>query len=440
MAVVPGDIETDQQPPMAVPLRHFVVALVFLVAGAVLGVLNAVGAAGGLARVAQLHLLLVGWVCLTIMGAMTQFVPVWSGVSLHSRRLAVAQLWLTAGGLAGLVAAFLTLETVLFLPAGLALLAGIWTFVYNVGRTLMAVESFDTTEAHFGFALVAFASLAPLGVLLALSLRWPGLLPTARAGLVSAHATLAVFGAVLTTVVGALYQLSTMFTQTELHGADLQLQRYERTGYPLGVLGLVVGRLFGQTLVARIGAVLVTTGLLAVAAVLARRLVETRVDWTPMLSRYAVLSVTLTVWSLLALWAWLTDPLGRNRLLGAPGTELLLVLGVIGFVVLGTLYHIVPFVVWVHRYSDLLGFESVPMIDDLYDGRVAALDFGLFVTGVAALVVADGLGAGWLTAPGALALTLGTLAFAGNMLGVLIQHSPQSLSAVVFGRLGRSES
>jgi len=83
MSVVPGPLETDQQPPMTIPLRHFVLGLAFLLLGIGVGLGIAAGVAPGFATLAHVHLLLAGWVCLTIMGAMTQFVPVWSGVELH---------------------------------------------------------------------------------------------------------------------------------------------------------------------------------------------------------------------------------------------------------------------------------------------------------------------------------------------------------------------
>ncbi|WP_340100747.1 hypothetical protein [Salinibaculum salinum] len=433
MAAIPSDIETDTQPPMTIPLRHFVVGFGFLLVGAALGVWTALGTGGGFAGVAQLHLLLVGWVCVTIMGAMTQFVPVWSGVPLHSRRLAAAQLVFVAVGLVGLVAAFLSNVWWLFVPAGLALVAGLWTFVYNIARTLARLDSHDVTERHFVLALGFFALLAPLGLLLAVGLYQPlgTMLPVSRPDIVEAHATVAVFGAVLTTVIGALYQLGTMFTQTELHGIDIPLQRAETVAYPIGVLLLAGGRLVDLRIAAIVGGVLVTASLLVVAGILARRLAETQVDWTPMLTRYAVFVAGLALWSALTLPAWLGDPLGRSVVLGADGTEFLLVLGGIGFVVFGTLYHIVPFIVWVHRYSDLLGFEPVPMIDDLYDGRIAAVDSSLLVAGVVGLVLAELADLAWLTLPGASLFAGGSLLFVANMVLVLYRHSPRSLRDVV---------
>ncbi|MFB6197475.1 MAG: hypothetical protein ABEI52_04300, partial [Halobacteriaceae archaeon] len=65
MAAIPGSIETDQQPPTTVPLRHFVVALGFLLAGSLVGLGIGVGAVTGLGTLAHVHLLLAGWICIT---------------------------------------------------------------------------------------------------------------------------------------------------------------------------------------------------------------------------------------------------------------------------------------------------------------------------------------------------------------------------------------
>jgi hypothetical protein len=433
MGAIPSDIETDSQPPMTIPLGHFVVGFGFLLVGAAVGVTSSLGLLVGFVRVAHLHLLLVGWVCVTIMGAMTQFVPVWSGVGLHSRRLSVVQLCLVAVGLIGLVGAFLTGVGWLFLVGGLGLLVGLWTFVYNLGRTLWRVDEYDPTERHFGLAILFFAALAPLGFLLASGFV-PGFalsLPVPRGNLVEAHATLAVFGGVLTTVIGALYQLSTMFTQTELHGIDRPLQRVEMVAYPAGVALLAGGRLLDVRILALVGGVLVVGSLVAVAVILARKLTETRVEWTPMLTRYSIVVGAIGLWAALTLPAWLADPLGRSVILGAPQAALLLVLGVVGFVVFGTLYHIVPFIIWVHRYSDLLGFEPVPMIDDLYSDRLAAVDVTLLAAGVAGLIGADFAVNPSLGLAGAALFAAGSALFVANMVLVLIRHGLQSSEAAV---------
>jgi len=249
MGAIPGNIETDQQPPMTLPLRHFVVGLGFLLGGILVGIGIAVDAMPGLGTLAHVHLLLAGWICITIMGAMTQFVPVWSGATLHSRRLANVQLTLVVVGLVGFVTGLVLNSLVWLIPFGGLMLAGFWTFVYNIGRTLISLDSYDVTERHFLISLGFFAILTVLGFLLAADFTRPMFVHVAvnRPNVVAMHATIAVFGAILTTVYGALYQLGTMFTQTEIHGIDEYLQPIEEIGHPVGVVLLAVGRVLDNS-------------------------------------------------------------------------------------------------------------------------------------------------------------------------------------------------
>jgi len=155
-----------------------------------------------------------------------------------------------------------------------------------------------------------------------------------------------------------------------------------------------------------------------------------------MLSRYAVVVASTGLWAVLTAPHWVTDPLARDTLFGAPGTVHLLVLGVVGFVVLGTLYHVVPFIVWDQRYSDLLGYEAVPMVDDLYSDRIAAVDFALLGGGTATLVASDLLPLPSTTAAvGGVSVLVGSLLFLANVAKVVREHSPRSLPEVLFGRV-----
>lgn len=436
MSVVPGDIDTDRQPPMMVPLRHFLFGLGFLLAGCLLGVAILTGIPLVRGALVHVHLLLVGWVCVTIMGAMTQFVPVWSGVQLHSQRLARWQLRLVVVGLPGF-AVVLSVGPLRWLPVfGLVVLAGFWLFVYNVARTLWTVPRLDATERHFAVALAFFVAVTTIGVLLAVDFTTTvfGANGITHGQVLRTHATLAVFGAILTTVFGALYQLGTMFTQTELHGIDLPLRRLEEVAYPTGAVALAGGRLVDDVFLARVGGLLVLVGLAAFGVVLARKLHEMRVPWTPMHRRYAVVPPAIALWVVVTAPAWVREPLAMSTLFGGHGGVHLLALGVVGFVVFGTLYHVVPFIVWVHRYSDRLGYESVPMVDDLYDDRIATADLLLLVVGTVAVVAWD-----FVDLPRAVGVTGGALVIAGvvlfvtNMALVVHRHSPHSFVELLFG-------
>ena len=434
------DIEEDRQPPLSIPFAHFVVgAAVLLVGGSIAGLgsfLSGISPAGA----GSLHLLLAGWVGLTIMGAMTQFVPVWSGRALHSRRLSVASLWLVALGLAGLVSGFF-LRAYGWLPlGGTFLVIGFWTFAYNLVRTLPSVREQDITEAHFTFALGSLVVGTGLGLLLASHYAFrnlDGVINPTR--LVLAHLTLTVFGFILTTIVGALYQLAPMFTQAETTAIDSRLAHVEMVALPGGIVLLAAGRLTRSDVLATFGAVSLLLGTFVFAGFLAHQLVTARVETSPLLRRYALVDLSLFGWVLLTVPYWLSDPLSLFGRFGSPAATHLLFVGVITLTILGTFYHVVPFIVWYHRYSDRLGYESVPMVDDLYDDRLARLEFLLLGVGLGSLWIGDVLSVPtWVIAAGGNLLGVAVLLFGVNMMGVVWRHRPETFREVFTLLLGRT--
>ncbi|MFC7324287.1 hypothetical protein ACFQMF_06795 [Halorubrum rutilum] len=444
MRGVPGDLTTSTRPPTTIPLRHFLVGLAFLAAGGALALSRVAGVPGAgapLGGIAVAHLLLVGWVCLTILGAMTQFVPVWSGVELHSERLATLQLVAVAvgvGGFAGGLRVGRPADAALF--AGLIVL-GFAVFVYNLARTLWRARPLDVTEGHFAFALGFLALAAVLGGSLAADYRWGVLAPLglSRIAVVDAHVTLAVLGAVLATVFGALYQLGPMFTQTDSLPVEERLARVETAAYPVGVTLLAGGRLFRVAPLAALGGLLAAGGAAAAGGVLLRRLRDATAPATPMLPRYAVVAVATLAWSATAAATWVVDPFGPAVRFGHPGVGPVLLGALVGFVVVGSLYHVVPFIVWLDRYADRVGLERVPAIDDLYDARVATADLAATVLGAALLLAAalspalasvgpgTGLSAGVVRPLGGALVVAGALLFAANAVATVVRHGGPEL-------------
>jgi len=380
--------------------------------------------------------LLAGWVCVTIMGAMTQFVPVWSGTHIHSRWLANVQLLFVTVGLSGFAVALV----LSWLPAlgafGLTMLVGFWLFVYNLLRTLTPRGGLDVTERHFVFALGCFVILTTIGVLLALNVTHnvTESVPVTHGSLLGAHLTLAVFGAVMTTIYGAIYQLGTMFTQTKLHGIDHQLQSLEEIAQYSGVALLAIGRLLEHAFLARIGGLLVLLAAGSVAVIMGRKLLEMQVAWTPMHRRYVVVICSLALWAVGSGVTWVSDSLAYDHLFGNPATTHALLIGVIGFIVLGTLYHIIPFIIWINQYSDRLGLEKVPMVDDLYNERIAIVEFSLLLVGLVILICTDAqLLSSQFGVIGLSVFGAGVFLFITNMGSVVYRHSTYSVQGLLFG-------
>jgi len=423
---------------MTVPLRHFVVGLAFLVAGIGVGIGLHLNAVPGLGRLAHLHLLLAGWICITIMGAMTQFVPVWSGATLHSRRLANVQLGLVVAGLTGFVVAFLRVETAWLIPFATLMLVGFWAFAYNIIRTLATVGEYDVTERHFLGALGFFLALTVLGLLLAIDFTIPTFSPVgvSRSGVVGgsrdARGLRCRSHDCVRSVVparndvhadGTTRDRSSPSDRRRDHASD----RRGRTRCLSVVSWPTPPALRGSGTASPVGRV---GDLSHLGTETVRDAGRTDSDAHAVHRggrRARAVDRRLGA-------GLVSDPLTRGHLLGAANAGHLLLLGAIGFVVVGTLYHIIPFVIWVNRYSDLLGLEDVPMIDDLYDDRIAAIDGALLGSGSALIVGSNLLDVAATPALlGGLLVGIGVMAFVFNMVLVLVRHSPHSIDRIVFG-------
>lgn len=143
-----ADLDTDKKPPLSLPFAHFVAGAVLLLVGGGLAGVGPYFLPIQASSAGTLHLLLAGWVGLTIMGAMVLFVPVWSGTRLHSRRLSVTSLWLVFLGVAGTVTVFFTRTYGWFPITTTVLITGYWTFAYTIARSLPPVRRLDITEEH----------------------------------------------------------------------------------------------------------------------------------------------------------------------------------------------------------------------------------------------------------------------------------------------------
>lgn len=60
--------------------------------------------------------------------------------------------------------------------------------------------------------------------------------------------------------------------------------------------------------------------------------------------------------------------------------------GYISFLIVGQMYKIVPFLVWYHKYSSKVGLEKVPMLKDMFNEKLAEIQFYLMNIGLAILI------------------------------------------------------
>src|SRR3990170_4746054 len=167
-----GNLTTPYTPPFKVVRQYFIVATIafILLNGLMLFSYQYIQGYHFQPRLlAFVHIGVLGWATLIIMGAMTQLVPVILETSLCSVRLSQWGLWLYLAGVAGITAHFWLLAGGDGGMASVAIIAflAIILFAANIGLTLRKVKAINITVVHIIAAILYLASVATLGLLLA---------------------------------------------------------------------------------------------------------------------------------------------------------------------------------------------------------------------------------------------------------------------------------
>ncbi|HVK89509.1 MAG TPA: hypothetical protein VM513_35545 [Kofleriaceae bacterium] len=391
-----------QAPPLALPGEHFAAAMAFFVLGS-LGLVAiapelAFGAFFGPRVIAAVHLFTVGWIMLSIFGALCQFLPVAIGRGLRWQRLAHVTFGLHVLGAAGFIIGLVEARHGLAVAGAASLSTAFVLFALNLGATLASVRDRSVTWWALAGATL-FLVVTPLyGVLLQLNLI-DGL-GMHRFHVVAVHAHIAIIGVVLLVIVGVAHRLIPMFLLS--HGAT------ERPAWVavalLGAGASLLALPMGGLALDAVGGILAAGGVIAFAtqAVMFFRHRKRRA-LDPGLRLAAAGIVGLIAAMVIAPLAF-TRGLADLRLLT---TYFVVLLGALSLFVAGHYYKIVPFLVWYHRFGPLVGTRKVPKVSELFSERIATVDGLLLVAGLAGLAAGTHLGSMAITRAAAILFAIG---------------------------------
>lgn len=369
------------------------------------------------------HLCVLAWLMPIAMGALHQLVPVVFEVPVRSERLAWAAFGLYAVAAPLFIARMWTLSVGWLLPAAaVGAAAAIWLYVVNLYATLLRSRQRSLTGYYVMAALGWLLFAVTLGALLAVNLYRP-FLPLFHIAVLRAHAHAAVFGFFGLLIMGVAYRLMEMFLLS--HGAPEQAGRAALAATNLAVVVLVASLAFGSIawlLAVGVGAALVgvTAFVLQVRAIYRRR-TQRRADvaWRHTASSLVYLGLATGLGAALAL-----APVGEpwlDRLHLVYG--LFALVGFIGSIVVGQLYKIVPFLVWLHRFSAYVGLKRVPSASELLGEGWKRAQYAFMHAGIAALAAGVIVDSAPLRSLGAIAFA-GSAALVVRNLGVVWARKP----------------
>ena len=319
------------------------------------------------------HIFLLGFVMMTIFGAMAQLVPVVLEVGHFGVELFYA-IWPLL-----LVGTLLMAGGFVYLPAllpygGLIVLISLMIFVGETFLTIKKVKQFTVVMSS---VLIANSFLF-FGIIvgLVMALGYAGEISVDIHALLKAHVYLVIAGYVSITIMGLSVVLLPMFGLS--HGFSLKPLHRALYMMSFAVLFVVLASLFDVDFLAYIG-----YGLSIVAQTIYFYQVYT-IYKTRARKENDIYAKSLT-FSYLSLVAALV--LGSLSLFVSYEPLLLtagwlLFFGFFGFAITGHVYKIIPFLVWFERFSPLVGKEKVPMLVDMLPKQSSDAQFLFSSVGV----------------------------------------------------------
>lgn len=361
---LPAGLSFSQAPPIRVPLRFFLSAPLFGLLAALLALWygpSLMDSRWQPSVLALTHLMTLGFLGMAMVGAMMQMLPVVAGSPVaHPVGVARAVHVLLLPGVLLLAGGFLSGT---YWPMRLAMLllgSGLAVFVAAVGLSLKRASSNNPTVVGMRFAVGALVVTAAIGLTLASNYGWDWWL-IERVRLTNLHLTWGLLGWVGLLVAGVSYQVVPMFQLTPSYPKPLT--RWLTTAlFALLLLWSAVQMLpegVQEPAMLAVG-MAVAIGFTVYAAVTLRLQLRRRRKQS---------DVTLLFWRFGMVCLLLALALGvagqvlpvLDRVQGDNfALAFLFIAGFAVSVVNGMLYKIVPFLIWFHLQSLLMGVVRVP--------------------------------------------------------------------------------
>jgi hypothetical protein len=353
-------LSLEQAPPISAPLRFFVTAPMFAVLAGCLMLWSGPALFESRwtpAALAVTHLMTLGFMLQCMLGALQQLLPVVAGANFRHPLLLASVVHITLSvGTLFLVAAFLLQQPALFSVAAVFLVIALFVFILAASHALWGASGTSPVIRGLRLALSGLAVTVSLGLLLALSLA--GLLAVPLVSMTNVHLGwgFVAWGCALLGAVG--FTVVPMFQQTPAYPAWFA-RRFSWSTLVTTLLWSVTELMAWELAasVLSIGVVLITAIFALSTLNLQRQSKRANPDATGRLWQLAMISVLLacTLWlatRVLPMWAhW---P-GWTLLVGT-----LVLFGGFMSVIIGMLYKIIPFLVWLHLHHQGRGRLIAP--------------------------------------------------------------------------------
>ncbi len=388
--IVSMQLATDKSPKLTVPFRYLFTGIGMLILAAAGSIIEARALAlpyfGSPVLLTLTHLVTLGWITMTIMGAMFQLVPVITEQSLFSERMARFIFYVYLAGVVWLVSAF-AINAPPGPGAGLVSSA-VLLFLADSALTMRGMKKPDLAVWYVVAAMAFLFVTLMTGSLAAAGLH--RIVVDNPLALLYLHIAGAGIGWVCFIIIGFSFRLIPMFILS--HGYD---ESYGWTSLVLltagllmlmlnFVLRLVIPGISGIYWLGLAGGGVILAGIISYLVQMrlifsqrARRQIEPAIWFALCATGYLLLAGLTGVWMLAFRHSFRVE-------------VVYVVFGLLGFAgmyIIGMMHKIVPFLQWYNKYSSKIGLEKVPMTKDMISERLTWIQLFVF-NGTILLMVA----------------------------------------------------
>ena len=376
-----SSLSLDQAPPLKIPLRFFITSPIFgLLAGLfILGFVSSLQASSSLSVVVFTHLITLGFLAMTMLGAMFQMLPVTAGVTLkHQQIIAPMVHGLLTAGLLLFAYAFYNYQPTLMIVAMAMLLSAFLVFVVATISTLKNAKNITPTIKAFIGALASLLVALLLAGYLVLSHVNTGFSEYHQA-VVYTHIIFSLLGWIAMLIIGVSYQVIPMF-----YVADAYPKLY--TKYAIKAIFILLVGLGFSLIIDNPSLYLLFK--VFVALVLADYALST--IGLLLNRKRKIIDTTTYYWyfAMLMLLASIGLSVANEWLHMAQLNTMVVVVFIYGFamsVITGMMYKIVPFLVWFHLTNE--GYMSMPTMHELIGKKLTTIQFILHVLTLLSLAI-----------------------------------------------------
>lgn len=356
---------------------------------------------------ALVHLYLLGFVMMVIFGAMAQLVPVVLEVG-HSAVELFYAIWPLLGiGTSLMVVGFLGFPALL--PyGGTVVLISMMVFVMEIFATIRKVKKFSLVIS----SVLISNSFLFFGIIfgLVMALGYAGTIEVDIIALLRSHVYLVIGGYIIVTLMGLSVVLLPMFGLS--HGFSMRPLEISIALMSISVVMVVISSFAKYAFIEYIAYSLAVASML-IYFYLTYTIYKTRarkeIDIYVMSLFYGYISMLFAVtFGVIYLFV------AYEPLLIASGW--LIFFGFFGFVIVGHMYKIIPFLVWFERFSPLVGKQKVPMLADMVPKKSSHAQFVFGAVGVSIIALAILFQSDILIKAGASFLLIGAFALLRNVL------------------------